>query len=127
MNHTTVKSSTIFVAEGGKTQVFRSLDEMPADLRRRLEKSTNGIHSATILIADRRGRDEISRALNGLPTDFQSKVAAQVSGRSKPAGQRFSYAETFRYIGYTKLGRYWAPLCAGSAIAAAMWILFQYR
>ena len=126
MNRTTVKSSTIFVAEGGKTQVFRSLDEMPADLRRRLEKSTNGIHSATILIADRRGRDEISKALNGLPTDFQSKVAAQVSGRSK-AEREPAFAGTARRIGLAKWARYGMPVAVGSAIAAAMWFLLQYR
>ena len=127
MNRTTVKSSTIFVAEGGKTQVFRSLDEMPADLRRRLEKSTNGNHSATILIADRSGRDEISRALNGLPTDFQSKVAAEVSGRRKAAAGESAFAAAVRRIGITKWVRYGAPLTVGSAIAAAMWILLQYR
>ena len=126
MNRTTVKSSTIFVAEGGKTQVFRSLDEMPADLRRRLEKSTNGIHSATILIADRRGRDEISKALNGLPTDFQSKVAAQVSGRSK-AEREPAFAGTVRRAFFTKWARYGVPVAVGSAIAAALWFLLQYR
>ena len=36
-------------------------------LRTRLLKSTNGANSATILIADRRGRKEISRAMRKLP------------------------------------------------------------
>ncbi len=123
MNRTTVKSSTIFVAEGKKTQVFRSLDEMPADLRRRLEKSTNGIHSATILIADRRGRDEIARALNGLPTEFQSKVATQVSGQRKAAQLEGAFADSVRRIMLLKWVRYGVP----AAIGVAIWLLLQIR
>lgn len=123
MDRTTVKSSTIFVAEGNTTQVFRSLDEMPPNLRRRLEKSTNGMHSATILIADRRGRDEIARALNGLPTDFQSKAAAQVSGRRKAAQRETAFAETMRRIAFSNWVRYGVP----AAIGVAVWLLFQIR
>ena len=123
MNHTTVKSSTIFVAEGSKTQVFRSLNEMPADVRRRLEKSTNGTHSATILIADRRGRDEIARALKGMPTGFQSKVAAQVSGRRNVAERVIAFAETLRRATFSKWVLYGVP----AAIGVAVWLSLQTR
>ena len=123
MDRTTVKTSTIFVAEGNKTQVFRSLDEMPSDLRRRLEKSTNGIHSATILIADRRGRDEIARAMSGLPTDFQSKVAAQVSGWRKVAEREALFKEMARRTFISNWVRYGVPL----AIGVSIWLLFQIR
>ena len=123
MNRTTVKTSTIFVAEGSKTQVFRSLEEMPADLRRRLEKSTSGLHAATILIADRRGRDEIARAMNGLPTEFQSKVAAQVSDRRRAAEREVKYTEMARRIVFSKWVRCGVPL----AVGASIWLLFQLR
>ena len=123
MNPTTVKTSTIFVAEGNKTQVFRSLDEMPSDLRRRLEKSTSGIHAATILIADRRGRDEIARAMSGLPTDFQSKVAAQVSDRRRAADREIAFTETVRRIVFSKWVRYGVP----AAIGVSIWMMFQMR
>ena len=122
MNRTTVKSSTIFVAEGNKTRVFRSLGEMPADLRRRLEKSTNGMHSATILIADRRGRDEIARALDGLPTEFQSKAAAQVSGKRKTAQREEAFKATLKGICFSPWLRYGFPVVIGAAI----WILYQF-
>ncbi len=65
MSHVTLKSSTIFISVGDKTRVYRSVEEVPAPLRKRLEQSTNGIHSATILIADRRGKEEILRAIRG--------------------------------------------------------------
>ena len=65
MSRVTLKSSTIFISVGDKTRVYRSVEEVPPPLRKKLEQSTNGIHSATILIADRRGREEILRAIRG--------------------------------------------------------------
>ena len=96
---------------------------MPADLRRRLEKSTNGIHSATILIADRRGRDEIARALDGLPTEFQSKAAAQVSGRRRIALREDAVAAILKRICFSPWVRYGLPVVFGAGI----WLLFQTR
>ena len=74
MHRVTIKTSTIFIAKGGKTQVYRSVHDVPARLRKELEESTNGFNSATILIADRRGRQEILRALNGLPSGLRSRL-----------------------------------------------------
>jgi len=65
MSRVTLKSSTIFISVGDKTRVYRSVEDVPGPLRKKLEQSTNGIHSATILIADRRGREEILRAIRG--------------------------------------------------------------
>jgi len=46
--------------------MYRSMDEVPDPLRNRLLKSTNSPNSATILIADRRGRQEIAKAMRSL-------------------------------------------------------------
>jgi len=70
MHRVTVKTSTIFIAKSGPTQVYRSVAEIPDRLRKELEESTNSFNSATILIADRRGREEIVKALNGLPSSL---------------------------------------------------------
>jgi hypothetical protein len=75
MHRVTVKTSTIFIAKRGQTQVYRSVGEIPAPLRKELEASTNSFNSATILIADRRGREEIVKALNGLPSSLRSRLA----------------------------------------------------
>jgi hypothetical protein len=67
MPRVTLKSSTIFISVGNKTEVFRSVDDVPPPLRKKLEQSTNSINSATILIADRNGKEEIVRAIAACP------------------------------------------------------------
>jgi|SRR5580704_11099502 hypothetical protein len=81
MHRVTVKTSTIFIAKRGPTQVYRSVGEIPAPLRKELEESTNSFNSATILIADRRGREEIVKALNGLPSSLRSRLANSLTPR----------------------------------------------
>jgi len=46
--------------------VYRSVDEIPPPLRSKLLQSTNNPNSRTILIADRRGRKEIAKAMRNL-------------------------------------------------------------
>jgi hypothetical protein len=50
--------------------------KVPAKLRKQLEDSTNSFNSATILIADWRGREEIVRALDGLPSSLRSRLVS---------------------------------------------------
>jgi hypothetical protein len=69
-----IRSSTIVVAAGENTEVYRSLKELPVNLRRRLRRATNGINSGTILIADKRGSEAIARAMRKLP-QLHSKQA----------------------------------------------------
>ena len=77
------KSSTIFIGTSESTQVYRSLSEIPAPLRRRLRETTQSPTSATILIADKRGREELIRALQGEPSHVQCRLADTI--RSKQA------------------------------------------
>jgi hypothetical protein len=62
------QTSTVLISSGGSDLVYRSVEEVPATLRTKLLKSTNGSNAATILIADRRGRKEIARAMQGRPS-----------------------------------------------------------
>ena len=59
-----MKTSAVLIAAGGERQVFRSVNDVPPSLRRLLQESTNSVNSATILIADRRGKEEIAKALD---------------------------------------------------------------
>ncbi|PWU03798.1 MAG: hypothetical protein C5B51_18235 [Terriglobia bacterium] len=61
------QTSTVLIAAEGTEMVYRSMDEVPDPLRSKLLKSTNSANSATILIADRRGRREIAKAMRSLP------------------------------------------------------------
>jgi hypothetical protein len=81
-----MKTSAVLIAAGGDHQVYRSVSEVPASLRKLLEESTNSVNSATILIADRRGKEEIARALERVsevsPAAPAELPAARVLGLS---------------------------------------------
>jgi hypothetical protein len=63
-----VKTSTILISAGEMRNVYRSVEEVPDSLKRQLLRSTSGLNSATIVIADREGRKEIAKAIRNLPT-----------------------------------------------------------
>jgi hypothetical protein len=63
----TFQTSTVLISSGGSDLVYRSVDEVPPRLRTRLMRSTSSSNSGTILIADRRGRKEIARAMRKTP------------------------------------------------------------
>ena len=67
------QTSTVLISASGREQVYRSVEDVPSGLRTRLLKSTNGANSATILIADRRGRQEIAKAMRNLPGPVQRR------------------------------------------------------
>ena len=119
MPRLTVKSSTIFISVGGKTQVFRSVDDVPPSLRKRLEQSTNGINSATILIADRRGREEIVRAIRGLPSNVRSRLSSTLRNEAEPTPKRLVNPREF--------WRNWAEILLPSALAFIVWLLFSMK
>lgn len=74
------QTSTVLISAGGADLVYRSVDEVPVRLRTRLLKSTNGSNSATILIADQRGRKEIARAMRKLPGSAQRRLIHSILG-----------------------------------------------
>jgi hypothetical protein len=74
------QTSTVLISAGGADLVYRSVDEVPVRLRTKLLKSTNGANSATILIADQRGRKEISKAMRNLPGPAQRRLMHSILG-----------------------------------------------
>ena len=123
MPQLTIKTSTVFIAKGGKTQVFRSVSEVPAPLREELERSTNGIQSATILIADRKGREEIVRALHGLPTGLRTTLAAKIdAGRRAEADKLRPHQVLSRFF-----RRNWAEILLPAAVGSVIWLALNYR
>lgn len=118
MKQLTARSSTIYIATATHNGVYRSVTEVPTPLRRQLEESTTGLNSATILIADQRGREELIRALQGKPSGVQSRLAdairANQAQRLPPRGlsRRFSL-------------RSWLEILLPAAIGASIWIFFE--
>jgi hypothetical protein len=111
------RSSTIFITTGNVTHVYRSMSEVPPPLRRKLHSSTTGMNSATILIADKRGREELVRALQGQPSDVWSLLTGtrsrHVDEPPKPARRRLPSIRT------------WLELFLPVAIGASLWLLID--
>ena len=128
MQRVTLKTSTIFIAKGDRTRVYHSVSEIPQDLRKELESSTNGFNSATILIADRRGREEVRRALKGMPSALRTRFApslepsgAAVAPSPEPAPlayepSRWEFAQA-----------HWRKVAVPLGIALAAWAAFSFR
>jgi hypothetical protein len=74
-----VKTSTIMISSGGARTVYRSVDDVPDPLKGQLLRSTNGLNSATIVIADRQGRKEIAKAIRSLPSGDAKEPATPVA------------------------------------------------
>ncbi|HEX3880063.1 MAG TPA: hypothetical protein VHW24_23945 [Bryobacteraceae bacterium] len=79
------QTSIVLISAGNEDLVFRSVDEVPSRLRTKLLRSTNGSNSATILIADRRGRKQVAKALRALPAPAQRRLLHNVLGRQTSA------------------------------------------
>jgi hypothetical protein len=119
MARQTIRSSTIFIAVGDETRVYRSVDEIPAALRQKLEQTTNGLNSATILIADRRGREEIVRAIRGLPSGVRSRLAATLKARG-------GIQRRWRF-NWRTLVRHWAEILLPGVIGVSVWLLLSMK
>src|ERR1700760_3880315 len=120
MTRLTARSSTIFIATSEKTRVYRSIAEVPPPLRRKLQDSTRGINSATILIADRRGREELVRALQGRPSEVQCRLANNIRSKdpAESATRRFHIPNGVRI---------WLELLLPVAVGASLWFLIGSR
>jgi hypothetical protein len=121
MSRVTLKSSTIFISVGDKTEVYRSVADVPPPLRKKLEQSTNSINSATILIADRKGKEEIVRAIRGLPSNLRSRISTAVRDEATPRPEQTA--------GFTwsSLWRDWAEFLLPAAVGLAVWLLFNAK
>ena len=121
MSRVTLKSSTIFISVGNKTEVYRSVEDVPPPLRKKLEQSTNGINSATILIADRKGKEEIVRAIRGLPSTLRSRISTAVREEADAVEAPKARFE------WSSLWRDWAELLLPAAVGLAVWLLFSAK
>ena len=122
----TAKSSTIFIATDEGTSVYRSIKEIPLPVRRKLQQSMQGMHSATILIADKNGRDELIRALQGQPSSVRCRLLeahrAQQQQNTEPPPR--TPAKFKLRLGSV---RSWLELLLPVAVGASLWFFIESR
>jgi len=90
---------------------------MPASLRRKLEKTTTGSNSATILIADRKGKEELVRAIQGLP----SSIPLRVTGEAR---RKREYREK---MDKARSRRYWLEIGLIGVLASLLWCITIWK
>jgi hypothetical protein len=120
MTRLTTRSSTIFIGIGDETRVYRSVDQVPPELRRKLRESTRSMNAATILIADKRGREELVRALQGRASDVQCRLAKSLHVQA-PAEQLASAPPRSLLTAW----RRWLELLLPVAIGASLWFFID--
>lgn len=120
MPQLTARSSTIFIAIGKQTHVYRSVEDVPFPLRQRLVESTRGINSATILIADKRGRAELVRALQGRSTDIQCRLVEVLRSR-----QPDQTAKVQRHRFEFRSWRMWLEVLLPMVLGVSLWLLTE--
>jgi len=111
----TVRTSAILIADARRTAVYRSVEEVPPELRRKLAESTAGTNAATVLIADRRGARELLRA----------NVRALIEERIPPApGFRALVREDVVQVARF-LRAHWLGFTVPVTAAFVLWRLFR--
>jgi hypothetical protein len=121
MTRLTARSSTIFIASGDETHVYRSVNDIPPALRRKLQDSTRSMNSATILIADKRGQQELLRALQGRPTNVQQRLAEIISPQQAPSGQPSLPLKSYLSSPWRK----WLEILLPVALGASLWFFID--
>jgi hypothetical protein len=106
-----VRTSTIFIATGATTRVYRDLDEVPPALRKELVKSTESPNAGLVVIADPRGVRELLRGRLDAKAAERRHIAGPLSAR---AGMLLRLAAA-----------HWMELTFSGAAGLLLWILLS--
>ena len=110
-----LKTSTILISSDDAVSVYHSMDEVPEQLRTMLVQSTSGLNAGTILIADRRGKDQIATAIRNLPATAQQRL------RESVARNGFERLASRRVLGWPL--RNWAGIATVFAAGSLAWLV----
>ena len=100
-SYRTVRTSVILVAVDDRIEAYSSIEDLPEELREKLIESTSGKDAATIVIADRKGRDAVLRSLS-------KRILAR---RRVPGGWL----------------RTWGAILLSGAVGLAVWLVATWR
>ena len=122
MSRYTWKCSTVFVSVGDETRVFRSVDEVPAEWIRYFERSKGRLRPQTILIADPKGKEEILRGLQGLPSRVRPRLnPAAIGSPGSTKVLAASKGSRFEWTTRQVMAEVSLAAMIGAAIALAFW------
>jgi hypothetical protein len=124
MAQLTARTSTIFIATSDDTRVYRSVEDVPLPLRQKLLECTRGMNSATILIADKQGREELVRALQGRPSEVQCRLMDSMRARQPESQAKAAVEEKPSMLRSIRL---WLEVLLPVAAGASLWAFFQSR
>ena len=124
MSRVTLKSSTIFISVGNKTEVFRSVNDVPPPLRKKLraihQQHQFRDHS---VIADRKGKEEIVREAILAVLPLQPPLTPTGPPRYRQEAKRESKVPN-RWLA---LWQDWAEILLPAVIGLAVWLLFTAK
>lgn len=98
------------------------MEDVPLPLRQKLLECTRGMNSATILIADKQGREELVRALQGRPSEVQCRLVDNMRSRQPGAVADPPATQSI----YRSL-RFWLEIILPVAAGASLWAFFQSK
>lgn len=75
MKQMTVKTTSVFIATGDQTNVYRAVEDVPPAQWEEVVRRTTGKNAVTLFIADRHGQRELDKALRGLPSRLHARRA----------------------------------------------------
>jgi hypothetical protein len=84
------QTSAVLISARGTDMMYRSMDEVPRPWRTKLLQSTSSANSATILIADKRGREELARVMRSLGGTGSARQRRAMRVQSLLAGTQSS-------------------------------------
>ena len=99
------------MSTGRRTRVFKSIEEMPDGLKKRVTENISGPNSRTLIVADRRGREYLLKAL---------KSACSESVEEQRKLRKAKLSNDLKL-----LNAYWIEIGLISLLSAACWALFR--
>ena len=101
--------------------MYRSVEDVPPSLRMKLQETTRGLNAGTILIADKRGQQELIRAFQAQPIEVQRRMAETVLARAVEEAPK--QIKRFAAGGL----RTWLELLLPVVIGASLWFFIESR
>lgn len=114
-----LKTSTILISADQTEAVFHSIYDLPENLRKRFLDSTTGLDATTVLIADRRGKEELAKAIRKLPPRNQRRLLPLIMGGD-------SGASASRSLFHMSVPQLVGMLLAGTA-GVLVWLILSHN